>query len=123
MAHPWHHAESTVRRWGGRPEDYIEIHSWFDESKEYFADWRHRAYRHHSEGIFECEKTFGYTIRNSDGVDVPVRLIAEQHVREDLRCIPTFKDWFSNIQSVEWMRNKPELDASQSIHAVTDNHS
>lgn len=30
MAHPFHHALSSARKWGGRPEDYLAIHNWFD---------------------------------------------------------------------------------------------
>src|SRR5947207_577339 len=52
MAHPYHHALSSVRKWGGCVEDYSRIHSWFDESKLIIADFRHRALRHHAEGIF-----------------------------------------------------------------------
>jgi hypothetical protein len=48
MAHPWHHAVSSARKYGGRPEDYLEIHGWFDASKSQFADFRHRALRHHA---------------------------------------------------------------------------
>ena len=31
MAHPFHHAESSVRKHGGHMEDYLPIHQWFDE--------------------------------------------------------------------------------------------
>ena len=47
MAHPYHHALSSVRKWGGSVEDYLTIHAWFDGSKEITADFRHRALRHH----------------------------------------------------------------------------
>ena len=93
MAHPYHHALSSVKKFGGKPQDYQPIHDWFDETKASFADWRHRALRHHSLGIFWCEEKFGTTVRNSDGKEVPVRLIGEQHVREDLGWIPNPKDW------------------------------
>jgi hypothetical protein len=53
-----------------------------DESKALFADFRHRALRHHSDGIFLAEKLFGIAIANSDGKQVPVRYVGEQHVRE-----------------------------------------
>lgn len=33
MAHPYHHALSSVRQWGGAVDDYQRIHDWFDESK------------------------------------------------------------------------------------------
>ncbi|MGO7251453.1 hypothetical protein ACCS63_34545, partial [Rhizobium brockwellii] len=75
MSHCYYHALSSVKRWGGKPEDYLPLHSWFDESKMIIADPRHRALRHHAEGIFMLETIFGVTIRNSDGRDVPVRLI------------------------------------------------
>ena len=48
MAHPVDHAASSARRFGGRPDDYVAIHNWFDESKSQVADFRHRALRHHA---------------------------------------------------------------------------
>ena len=104
MAHPYHHALSSVKKWGGKPEDYEPIHSWFDESKQHFADFRHRALRHHSEGIFMAEHFFGKTITNSDGRVVPVRFIGEQHVMEDCGRIPTVADWLKNIHAEPWMK-------------------
>lgn len=103
MAHPLHHAQSTVRKFGGKAEDYIKIHSWFDGSKAFYADFRHRALRHHSEGIFMMESIFGVSIKNSDGKDIPTRLIGEQHVKEDLGWIPTVEDWLKNIKGQQWM--------------------
>jgi hypothetical protein len=67
MAHPHHHAISSSRKFGGAPEDYLAIHQWFDESKAHHADFRHRALRHHAEGIFLMESIFGVTI--------PVRIL------------------------------------------------
>lgn len=103
MAHPYHHAISSARKWGGEPEDYQKIHDWFDESKAHMADFRHRALRHHTEGIFMAERIFGVTIVNSAGRVVPVRYIGEQHVKEDLGRIPTVADWLSNIKVEGWM--------------------
>jgi hypothetical protein len=103
MAHPYHHAISSARKWGGEPEDYQKIHDWFDESKAHMADFRHRALRHHTEGIFMAERIFGVTIVNSAGRVVPVRYIGEQHVKEDLGRIPTVADWLSNIKTEGWM--------------------
>ena len=103
MAHPYHHAMSSARKWGGEPEDYQKIHDWFDESKAHMADFRHRALRHHTEGIFMAERIFGVTIVNSAGRVVPVRYIGEQHVKEDLGRIPTVADWLSNIKVEGWM--------------------
>ena len=103
MAHPLKHAESSARRFGGRAEDYLPIHNWFDESKAFMADFRHRALRHHAEGIFLCERIFGVAITNSEGKQIPVRYIGEQHVREDLGRIPTAQDWLSQIKPACWM--------------------
>jgi hypothetical protein len=104
MAHPYHHALSSVKKYGGSAQDYLAIHEFFDESKSHFADFRHRALRHHSEGIFMAERLFGSTITNSDGRVVPVRFIAEQHVIEDCGFIPTLADWLKTIQAEPWMR-------------------
>ena len=93
MAHSYHHAISSVKKWGGCVTDYLPIHTWFDESKAHMADFRHRALRHHTEGIFMAEKVFGVTITNSAGRIVPVRFIGEQHVQEDLGRIPSVAEW------------------------------
>jgi hypothetical protein len=104
MTHPNFHAISSAKKFGGRPEDYIHIHQWLDATKETFADFRHRALRHHSQGIFECERVFGPTLTNSDGKMVPTRYVAELHVKEDCGgLIPTVADWFRNIKREVWM--------------------
>ena len=103
MAHPLKHAENSAHKFGGRPEDYLPIHNWFDESKSFLSDFRHRALRHHAEGIFLAEKLFGVAIVNSDGTQVPVRFVGEQHVREDLGRIPTAQDWLFHIKPQRWM--------------------
>lgn len=108
MAHSWHHAKSSAKRFGGEPEDYIDIHDWFDCTKAYETSFRHRALRHHSQGIFEAEKVFGHCITNSDGKEVPVRVIGEQHVKEDFSgFIPTVHDWLKGIPAEDWMNPSP----------------
>jgi hypothetical protein len=105
---------TTVKQWGGKPEDYIEIHAWFDATKEQFADARHRALRHHAQGIFECERIFGQTITNSDGRVVPVRYVGEQHVKEDCGGkIPTVADWFRNIKMEPWMNRGYKIEVDE----------
>lgn len=113
MAHPHHHAISSARRFGGVPDDYIAIHNFFDESKQHIADFRHRALRHHTEGIFMAERIFGLTITNSDGRVVPVRYIGEQHVQEDLGRIPTVADWLERIEPARWMLGRGKDLAKQ----------
>lgn len=103
MSHPYHHAISSARKYGGVWQDYIKIHNWFDETKAHYPDMKHRTLRHHSEGIFWCEQIFGEVVTNSDGKNVPVRFIAEQHIKEDLGFIPTIKDYLDNMNTVGWM--------------------
>jgi len=103
MAHPLRHAESSARKFGGKREDYLAIHTWLDESKMLMSDFRHRALRHHSEGAILAERIFGVSIRNSDGQEVPVRYIAGEHIKEDLGRIPTVQDWLAEIRPQRWM--------------------
>jgi hypothetical protein len=110
MSHPYHHAVSSARRHGGKPEDYLPIHDWFDASKEHLANFRHRALRHHTQGIFEAERVFGPTITNSDGKEIPTRILGEQHVREDCGRIPTLADWLSKIPGERWMIDQVKLE-------------
>ena len=103
MAHPIKHATRSAHLFGGAAEDYLAIHNWFDESKAHIGDLRHRALRHNSEGIFLCESIFGVTMENSDGRQVPVRSVGEQHVKDDLGWVPSVKDWLEHIQMQPWM--------------------
>jgi hypothetical protein len=116
MANPYHHALSSHRKWGGELADYIRIHDWFDESKEHHGDFRHRALRHHAQGIFEAERVFGHTITLSTGRAIPVRWIAEQHVIEDCGRIPTLSDWLRCIEPEPWM-NRPRKLARELVGA------
>ena len=62
MAHSYHHAVSSARKFGGIPADYQAVHDWIDGSKQIIADFRHRALRHHAEGCFAAEALFGTTL-------------------------------------------------------------
>lgn len=106
MAHAHHHSISSARRFRGTPSDYLAIHEWIDLSKIAFSDHRHRALRHHSFGVYACEEHFGKTITNSDGIEVPVRTIAEQHIIEDLGFVPSVQDWLKSIDKEFWMTGR-----------------
>lgn len=110
MANPYHHAVSSQRKWGGEVTDYLPIHAWFDESKEHHGDFRHRALRHHTQGIFEAERVFGPTITVVGGRVVPVRWIGEQHVREDLGRLPSLADWLRCLRPAPWMNARGRLE-------------
>lgn len=115
MSDAYTHAKSSVRKFGGTYEDYLPIHQWFDASKELVGDFRHRALRHHATGIVECEEKFGMFIsvaREGVSKEVPVRLIAEQHLIEDFGKIPTVQDWFKCITPAPWMTRSQKLSAT-----------
>jgi hypothetical protein len=103
MANPYHHAVSSVRKWGGDISDYIEIHEWFDASKEMHGDFRHRVLRHHAQGIYESARVFGQTITLSTGRVIPTRWVGEQHVIEDCGYMPSLADWCRTIRPEPWM--------------------
>lgn len=110
MAHAYHHAVSTQKTHGGAAEDYLALHEWFDSSKEFLADARHRQALHHSFGIFLAQERFGVTIENSKRRQVPTRLIAEQHVIEDCRFIPSVDQAFGSMTLEPWMERNLERD-------------
>lgn len=102
----YQHSVSSSRKWGGKPEDYQPIHEFIDSSKMTLGDVRHRALCHHTQGIYLCQKLFGDTLtiqKDKGSVEVPVRLIAERHILEDLGWIPTPADWLKNTPIETWM--------------------
>ena len=113
MAHPQEHAKSSVKKFGGVPEDYIHLHNWMDETKAWVGHSNHRMFRHHSEGIFEMEKVFGPSFVNSDGKTVYTRYVGEQHVKEDCwKYIPTAKEWLDALTAEKkpmWMLRTMDL--------------
>jgi hypothetical protein len=105
---PWIHAQSSAKKYGGKPEDYIEIHNLMDSSKGAIADNRHRVLTHTSWFLSTIlERIFGVTIENSDGKKISVRDIGEQHILEDFRgkFIPTPQDFIEHMEFQEWMNN------------------
>jgi len=110
MTHTYYHAKSSARVLGGGPDDYLEIHNWFDPTNESFCDFRYRALRHHAEGIFQCERVLGTIVTNSVGKQVPVRYIGEQHVMEDCGGrVPWLADWLSCIDPAPWMAKATQV--------------
>jgi|SRR5581483_937799 len=111
MAKPIIHAESSAKRWGGSPEDYIEIHNFMDSSKGAIADNRHRALTHNAWFLSNVlERVFGVHFLNSAGRRVSVRDVGEQHVLEDFgsKFIPSAQDYLENMDFIPWMQNGKE---------------
>lgn len=100
---PLIHAKISVKKYGGKVEDYIPLHDFFDSSKAAYPHMKHRAILHNSFGIFILERVFGTYITNSDGKMVSVRDIGEDHVMDDLGFIPTVENWLENLPLEGWM--------------------
>lgn len=118
MAKPWIHSQSSARKFGGIPEDYIDIHNFMDASKGVIADNRHRALTHNSWFLsVVLERVFGVTFINSDGKTISVRDIGEQHVFEDLGCIPSGQDYLAELEYKSWMEGKGKPSSFQKVAA------
>lgn len=102
---PYLHAKISAKKFGGQPEDYMEIHNFMDSSKAHLADARHRMFLHNSYGIWLAEQVCGAVINNqrmpyiiiSDGRKIQVRDVAEQHVLDDMGFIPSLQDCVANV--------------------------
>lgn len=99
---PFKHSNGSVKRWGGRREDYLAIHDFIDSSKMAMPDMRHRAALHNAFGCYLVERVFGHTITNSDGREVSTRDIAEAHVIEDLGFLPSLEDFLDELPMSKW---------------------
>ena len=119
MSKPWIHSLSSARKFGGKPEDYIEIHEFLDSTKAAIADNRHRCILHTSWAISNILPRIKFNnsiegpnntfplIKNSDDRIISVRDIGEQHILEDFRMkyIPTPQDYIEYMDMAQWMNN------------------
>ena len=97
------HARVHSKKYGGVPDDYVDIDDFIDSSKQAVADVRHRAILHSAFGCFIVEKVFGRTRVNSDGKTYSPRDVAEDHIQQDLGFIPSMNDYLQNMTVQEWM--------------------
>lgn len=115
---PMIHAKISSKKYGGTIDDYMEIHTFIDESKSHIPDVRHRALLHSSWGIFLVERIFGAYITNSDGELVATRDIAEDHVKEDMGgVIPTVEKWLRNMPIEDWMMGHTTRNSKKTLPA------
>jgi hypothetical protein len=106
MAAPYKHAESSAKKWGGKPEDYLDIHELLDSTKATFADNRHRTLTHNIWFLAHVlPKIFGHTRTNSEGKTYNVKDVGELHVLEDfgMQFIPTVQDYLQEMEIQPWM--------------------
>jgi hypothetical protein len=118
MAHPFRHAESSARKFGGKAEYYLPIHNWFDESKASFPTSAIELCVI-TPRVFFSQRNFGVTVVNSDRKEIPVRYVGEQHVREDLGRIPAAQDWLLQIKPQRWMYGQCLDDENRPMKEVT----
>ena len=118
MAKALIHARSSAKRWGGTPDDYVAIHEKMDSTKAAHASVTHRCVFHSAFGIFLIEELFGRTLTNADGREVFVRDIAEQHVLEDLGCIPSLSDWLQEMPDKPWMAGARRVVRAETVEIV-----
>lgn len=95
------HSEISVRKRGGKIEDYYPIHDFMDCTKELCSDNRHRIL-HTMWGIKQVIiPIFGHTLINADGKAVNVKDLCEQdHILPDYRnkFIPALADFAEAIE-------------------------
>ena len=109
MSHAAYHAQSSANAFGGVMEDYLAIHEWFDRSRGGTSSILHRMLAHHTAGIQDAVAHFGSTITISTGRKVPVSLIGEQHITEDLGFVPTLDDYIGMMTCPRWASKKAKL--------------
>ncbi len=116
--HPYDHARSSARRFGGQWQDYYPCHAWFDATKSIQCRFTHRALRHHLEGIKEALAAFGPAIQNSDGAKADLLQVGLQHLDEDCGIIPRAGDWLIDFDAPDWLPEEvPDSDALSAVSA------
>ncbi|MCU0328501.1 MAG: hypothetical protein MUE53_05875 [Chitinophagales bacterium] len=109
MGKPLDHAESSAKKFGGKMQDYLEIHVLLDSSKMAFSDNRHRALTHNSWFVnYILPKIFGDTLTNSDGKRISVIDIAELHILEDFNhnFLPSAQDYLVLMPMDSWLNGQ-----------------
>jgi hypothetical protein len=109
-------ATCSADKWGGTLADYVSIHELLDEPMVGNRRLNLLA-RHHSEGIFLAEEILGATLTNSDSRVIPVRLVAELHVNNELLRIPPVSEILALTRTAAWMMRvaKPSRVILQSV--------
>ncbi|USA52896.1 hypothetical protein NDN13_15795 [Acinetobacter sp. C32I] len=102
------HARISAKRWGGKPEDYYELHAFIDSTKSLCSDARHRIL-HTLWGINSVVvPVFGHSIQNSAGKSIDIKDLCERdHLLVDYqqRFIPTLNDFVNAIDVRQLPKN------------------
>lgn len=104
MSNAYVHSEISVKRHGGKIEDYYGLHDLMDCSKEVESTNKHRIF-HNLWGVKNVIiPIIGHTIVNSDGKPCNVKDICESdHILQDYgnKFIPTLQDFVDCIEDDE----------------------
>lgn len=95
----YEHADNSVKIFGGKPEQYLEIHELIDSNKVVTPSIFGRFFLHHFDvGLVILETIFG---KNTKDKKVPVRHVLIQHLLEDYGCLVTFENhWLPVMDDV-----------------------
>ena len=122
MANPLIHSKSSVKRWGGKVEDYLAIHELIDSPKATMNNNSARVLTHNTWFAYTIiPKVFGYNITNSSGRSVDTIDIAMLHILEDFRMkfVPTAQDYLKHFDLPDWIYNGVKLvDNPESIETA-----
>ena len=117
-------AQSSVKRWGGKVEDYLPIHELIDSPKATMNNNSSRALTHNTWFAYTIiPKVFGYNLTNADGKRVDTIDVAMLHIAEDFRMkfVPTPQDYLKHLEVQPWMCNGvKEIDNDESILNATN---
>jgi len=109
---PFLHAELSAKRFGGTPEEYLDIHELMDSSKACFPNNGHRVLTHNSWFVVTIlPKVFGDMRTNSAGRRYSVKDVGEYHILEDfkMRFIPSPQDYLQHLVIQKWMNNGADV--------------
>lgn len=124
MANPHIHSISSVKRFGGKVSDYLELHRFLDSPKVTMNNNTARMLTHNTWFIYEViPRVFGYNIVNSDGKSVDTVDIAMLHVLEDFRMkfVPTVQDYLKHMEVQPWMNNGVKIvDNEESVETAKE---
>ncbi len=90
---PLQHAQISAKTYGGKWQDYIEVHNFLDSSKATCAHFKHRFLLHHIEGIELGVRIFGETLTNSENETIETHRLLTDHLIEDVGRIVPVEDW------------------------------
>lgn len=90
---PLQHAQISQKTYGGKWQDYVEVHSFLDSSKVACAHFKHRFLLHHQEGIELGVEIFGESVINSDAQKISTGRLLSDHLIEDVGRVVTVDDW------------------------------